>query len=290
MSKQRLHKLSGPAADAANLLLGLATNVPLVGIERSCKFSPGHLHRERLLLGQATDKLKQTPLYDAHVALRMPASAQATYEPDRQAANFMYLGFDGSDDQLTYRIYLEFPVNVAHHVDPATGQVSKALLARGYKWSALEGSACGHHDVTDYWWEPRLTVDQILRRLDALWSQQTDAPTAEGGMEREACRALTRHAIELARHRSNALDWMYLQATEPASTRQSFDLNLYQAELPLGELRDGLLALGAALRIPARDIDAFLATESTCCLGHLSGGLGRDGQTFLTVYYTDVDT
>jgi tryptophan halogenase len=289
VNPRRLHNLPPPAADAADRLLALAAATPLAGIERSCKFSRGSLHNERLLLGQSIDRLRQTPMFDAHLALGLPPTARTAYEHDRQAANFMYLGFDGGDQQLSYRIYLEFPVNMAQRANVPTGQINKALLARGYKWDAL-GSDVQHHDVTDYWWEPRLTVDQIRHRLDAIWSQQAPQPADEGSdAALDASRAVTRQAIELARQRSNALNWMYLEATEPNSTRHSFDLNLYEAELTLAELQEGLRTLAEALQIPSQDVDAFFQKESASSLGHLSGGLGRNGQPFLTVYYTDAD-
>jgi len=126
----RLHHLSGPAAQAADRLLGLASNVPLAGVERSCKLSRGVLSRERLLLGQARAQLAGTAMDIAHSTLGMPARAKPPYEQDHQRANFVYLGFDGTTDSLSYRIYLEFPVNLAHQYDPATGQMGKALLAR----------------------------------------------------------------------------------------------------------------------------------------------------------------
>jgi tryptophan halogenase len=256
-------------------MLGLASNVPLAGIERSCKFSQGGLSRERLLMGQAPDQLAGTPLALAHVTLDMPSGARSAYEHDYQRANFVYLGFDGTADSLSYRFYLEFPVNLAHQLDPATGQLTKALWARGYKWDAL-GPDQQKHDVTEYWWHPRLTVEQISRKVNALVSQQSDA-----------AKALTGKAIDLARLRSNALEWQFLEATEPASARHSFDLNLYQADVRLTELTAELTALGSTMGIPSDEVTAFMRDAGASTLGHVSGGLGRDGLPFITLYYAD---
>jgi len=224
----------------------------------------------------------------AHSTLGMPTRAKPSYEQDHQRANFVYLGFDGSTDSLSYRIYLEFPVNLAHQYDPATGQMGKALLARGYKWDALHPER-DLYDVTDYWWYPKLTVDQINLRLQALWSQQTDAPAAVADQTLDVTKALVGKAIDLARQRSNALDWQYLEACEPTSSRHSFDLNVYQADLHLAELAGELSALGDAMGIAADDMAAFIKDAGTSTLGHVSGGLGRDGLPFLTVYYADAE-
>ena len=284
----RLHHLSGQAAQAADRLLGLASNVPLAGVERSCKFSQGVLSRERLLMGQGRAQLAGTALERAHATLGMPASASSAYEQDHQRANFVYYGFDGSTAGLSYRIYLEFPVNLARQIDPATGQMTPALLARGYKWDALH-PARDQYDVTDYWWHPRLTVDQISMRLKALWAQQTDVPAALSAKALDASKALVNKAIDLARQRSNALDWQYLEASEPTTSRHSFDLNVYQADVRLSALTAELTALGDALAIPDDELAAFVTDAGASTLGHVSGGLGRDGLPFLTVYYADAD-
>lgn len=295
VSVTRLHQLTGPSAEAANRLLDLSANIPLAGIERSCKFGPGILSRERLLLGQTAALLAGTTLDAAPRFLKLPASAKLAYMQDRLRANFIYLGFDGSASSLSYRIYLEFPVNLAQQRDPATDQMAPALLARGYKWDALRPEL-DHYDATDYWWHPRLTVDQIHMRLAALWAQQPDgadappAAGADGGQATGAAQALVQRTIDLARARSNALNWQYLEVTEPASSRQSFDLNVYEANLRMAELEGEMRALAQALGIADADLTAFLKDTADATLGHVSGGMGRDGRPFMTLYYTEPDT
>ncbi|MGC4060139.1 MAG: hypothetical protein QM749_04515 [Aquabacterium sp.] len=292
MPVTRLHQLTGPRAEAANRLLDLTANIPLADIERSCKFSAGTLSRERLLLGQTAALLAGTTLDAAPRFLRLPPSAKLPYMQDRLRANFIYLGFEGSAQGLSYRIHLEFPVKLAQQLDAATGQMTPTLLARGYKWDALQPER-DHYDATDYWWHPRLTVDQIHMRLAALWAQQpgsdADTPSMPHTPALAAAQALVKRTIDLGRHRSNALDWQYLEVTEPASSHHSFDLNVYKADLRMAELAGEMRALAQALGIDDADVDAFLADTADATLGHVSGGLGRDGQPFLTVYYTTPD-
>lgn len=295
VSVKRLHQLTGPQAEAANRLLDLTANIPLAGVERSCKFGPGSLSRERLLLGQTSALLAGTTLDAAPRFLKLPASAKLAYMQDRLRANFIYLGFDGSAQGLSYRIYLEFPVNLAQQLDPATGLMAPALLARGYKWDALRPEL-DQYDATDYWWHPRLTVDQIQMRLKALWVPQplavvdgSSASESDGVHASSAAQALVQRTIDLARARSNALNWQYLEVTEPASSRQSFDLNVYEANLRMAELDGEVRALGQALGIAEANLNGFLQDTANATLGHVSGGLGRDGLPFLTVYYTDAE-
>jgi len=277
LTPTRFHDLTGAAALAADHLLALAADIPLAGIEQSCKFSEGALSPQRRLLGLPIERMGSTPLQNAHAVLGLPSSALPGFQLDRQRANFFYMGFDGAGQGLSYRFYLEFPVHLASHQGSATGGNPPALLARGYKWDALNAAA-STCDVTEYWWYPRLTLGQILSRVAPLQSPQDPAGAA--------AKALLDAAIDLARTRSSALEWVYLEATEAGGQRQSFDLNLYTAGITLAELSEPITALGQVLHIPNGDVTAFMRGAAGNTLGHVSGGLGRDGQAFLTLYHT----
>lgn len=268
-----LYDLTGPAADAADRLLALAKDVPLAGVERSCKFSAGRLDSNRLLLAQAPDLLAGTPLAEAHVSLGMPEHARADFERDLARANFVYLGFEGAAERLTYRIYLEFSVRLGPAQASMPAQAAPVLLARGYKWDALSSDR-PLVATSEYWWTPQLTASQIVKRLAEL--------TPPGG---DSANTLVLAAIDAARSRSNALDWTWLEVQEPGSPRQSHDLNLYEAQLRLDELAPSLQATAQRFSIDHACFERWLAHAGADTVGHVSGGLGRDGQPFVTVYH-----
>jgi tryptophan halogenase len=268
----KLHDLTGAPADAADRLLELAKDVPLAGIERSCKLAPHSLSHQRLLMANSPVALAGTPLAQAHLALQMPPSDIPAFEQDLALANFVYLGFDGTHDSLSYRIYLEFPVNLAHQHDPTTGRMTPALLARGYKWNALDAQA-QQVGTSEYWWEPRLTADQVLMRLTNLGAGDAQA------------HPLVHAAVAAARARSNALDWTWLEVSEPQSPRRSYDLNIYDAELTLNDLAEALRTTARQFDIDPAAFEAWLAQRGAETFGHVSGGIGRDGQAFVTVYH-----
>lgn len=293
LPSRRLHTLAGPAGDAADRLLALAAGVPLKGMERSCKLGAGSLSANRLLLGNTKQLIEASPLATAHVELGLPSASRAAFERDWQAANFVYFGFDGTAQALSYRIYLEFPVTLPQHSSPDAQ--APALLARGYKWNGLstDAGSAPTADTTEYWWHPRLTANQIVARIGRLWSApalgDTGSPLTESA-ERALGRArqIVNDAIDLARPRSSALQWTYLEVTEPGQPRLSFDLNLYSAGLTVSQIAPALRAAAAEWGIAADQADAFIASASPATLGHVSGGLDRTGAPFLTVYYDDL--
>jgi tryptophan halogenase len=78
---------------------------------------------------------------------------------------------------------------------------------------------------------------------------------------------------------------MLLEVKEEGSARRSFDLNLYPANLPVRAVMPAVEQLGAEFRIPASKIALALAPASGLSLGHIAGGLGRDGAPFATIYF-----
>ncbi len=270
----RLHTLTGAPGQAADHLLFLAKNVPLAGVEHSCKLNAKGLHTNRLMFGNDRDSLSISPLWAAHQQLRMPNASRAAYEQDLAVATHIYLGFEGGADNLSYRIYLEFPVNLTLHArDRSTGQVHPALLAKGYKWDALQGEAQAAAVCTHYHWYPRITTGEIEHKAGKL------------GARTEPLSTVFNAAVGAARLRSDALDWMYLEANEPGLLRQSFDVNLYSAKLHLQTLEPALQAACDHFGIAKADARQWLSEAGQATLGHVSGGTGRDGQAFLTVYY-----
>ena len=73
--------------------------------------------------------------------------------------------------------------------------------------------------------------------------------------------------------------------TEENTPRRSFDINVYNAKLQLKEVYPLLQKIYQHYSIPARDFHALYNQFRTKIIGHLSGGIGRDGKDFLTVYY-----
>ena len=80
-------------------------------------------------------------------------------------------------------------------------------------------------------------------------------------------------------------DLMLLEVREEGTVRHSFDLNLYPAELTVRSIAPVIEQLREDLGLPAGQLAAVFDTAHDLALGHISGGSGRDGAPFVTIYF-----
>lgn len=78
---------------------------------------------------------------------------------------------------------------------------------------------------------------------------------------------------------------MYLEVSEDNNPRASFDLNLHEAGIRIGEVGALLVQARDRYAIPAGEFDSLYGRVSAHRLGHLAGGISREGSDFLTLYY-----
>ena len=82
----------------------------------------------------------------------------------------------------------------------------------------------------------------------------------------------------------NRLMW-YLDVTEEGTPRLSFDIKTYRARLQLRHLQPLLRDACKYFNIPKQQFEAYLDTVKDHKFGHLSCGIGRDGEEYLTIYH-----
>ncbi len=235
------------------------------GLERSFKLAPGGVRDDRVIFGLRRDQLERGALLASCRALGMPDAYVSQLDAALPEANTVGFGFEGG----AYKVYLEFWNALRQRLAREPRNVEPATLFLGFKWPV---AADGAGAVARYICYPLLSLAAIAARLRALY----DAPEASPSLP--AALAI----LELAARRIGKDDsFVYVEAAEEGNPRKSFDLNLYKARLAVSELAAPLSGLarryGAA---PPADLFA-LARQ----LGHISGGRGRDGEDFLTVYY-----
>ena len=95
--------------------------------------------------------------------------------------------------------------------------------------------------------------------------------------------------LDIVSTRTTHKEVNYFEVTEENSKRKSFDINVYQADIQLEELYPLLLKMYRHYSIPSREFHAFYEPFKAKTVGHLSGGIGRDGKDFLTVYFGGKD-
>ncbi|GLS43623.1 tryptophan 7-halogenase [Methylobacterium brachythecii] len=258
-------------ARLADLVAGL--NQPF-GYERSVKASPAGLQIDRFLVSLHRTSLGLEP---GRVLDRLAAKL-AMPEPERReaatlidGADLLHLGHEDGPSGALYKLYVEWSART----DAAwrAGEGGEPLLVhRAYKWNP-HGSA--PPVVTLYHWPRVREPDQIAARMTSMAAGWGDV----GAGVLAAGYAMLRLAQEQG---TGAIH--FLEACEERGPRLSYDLNLYACGLTVATAEP---ILGPALKgmgIPATAVTATLAERRTESLGHLAGGVGRDGQPFLTVY------
>jgi len=243
------------------------------GFERSFKLSPGRLRGDRLILGVRSRLADPASLLAICERVGMPPEQCARFEQALPGANTVGFGFEGDERGGVYKVYLEYWEQLYERLRRDPRDVSPALLFLGFKWQA-QGEAAG--TVARYTCHPLLALGGIRQRLETLYGGRGDSPSLQ------ATYAILERAAPRLRRRDS---FVYVEAEEEGNPRKSFDLNLYKARLRVDDLRPALEDLGSQYGIPAASLDAATAPSTGRPFGHLSGGLGRDGRDFLTVYY-----
>ena len=258
------------AADLMNLVRGLAAPF---GLERSVKIVPGALLEDRFLVSlhrsafgaAAADRLRQ--MGDVLGAPPGFADAIAAAQAD---ADIIHFGYEGGPGPAIYKIYLEYASAVRRA--RAQNAPDPVLVHLAYKWTP---GAAGQGTVTRYSWTPCGSEAAIAERIERL------VPTGE------APRAL-RCGLDLLSRcagRSEPRQLFLMAVEEPGNPRRSYDINVYQAELHLRDIADLVGAAATEFAVPQSRVRALLERSGALALGHLSGGRGRDGEEFVTIYY-----
>jgi len=243
------------------------------GFEKSFKLARKSLREDRVILGVRSALATPEALLGACRDIGMPQPYLDAFARELGGANTVGFGYEGDGHGGVYKVYLEFWEKLRERVlrDPANRE--PALLFLGFKWEAGEG---GRAALARYTCHPLLSVRGILARLEALYEARSESPSLG------AARAI----LALAVRRIGGDDsFVYVEAGEEGNPRKSFDLNFYKAGLRVRDLLPALSALCREYSIAAAELERVETQAGGRAFGHLSGGLGRDGQDFLTVYY-----
>ncbi len=241
------------------------------GYERSFKMLQRQLLANRFLLGINTKDTTHDKLLDVCRRLDMPEAYIESFGAQLEHANVVFLGFEDNEPGCIYKVYLEFWESTIRRLQ---GKPNKkpALLHLGFKWRADDNS---QGTTSKYTWYPLLSVENILMRLSDIYEGYEDRTSVE----------VAEDIIKFAARRTDAGSLVYLEVSEQNNPRTSFDINLYQAACRLREIHPFLSRMREHYSIPADRFGRLYKLVANQLLGHLSGGINRDGKDFLTVYY-----
>lgn len=262
-----------PMAEAADWLrAAVGEMAPVHFHERSFRIAPGQLQANRFLLSinsrhLPADALQRSLAICQHLGL--PATLRASVEQAFSGAAHLHFGFEGEPGRVLCKLYLERQVS-GLEAARARELGEPVLQYTAFKWD----TATGEHVVSRYHWRAGLSVSEIGERIAA----QFDAADAQ-------LVAQAQGVLQIASQRLPAERLLYLEVSEAGQPRRSFDLNAYDANLPLRDLQAALFGMRDHFAVGPSRFQALYDQIKSKRFGHLAGGIHRDGRPFFNLYF-----
>ncbi|MBD3315798.1 MAG: hypothetical protein GF344_08435 [Chitinivibrionales bacterium] len=242
--------------------------------ERSCKVVGGSLHDNRFIVSFSKKALGADPrlrLSELTRSLAAPEPFAVSIRDGLGDASFVHVGFEEDAVGSLCKVYLENGADLRNAVETDERPRKPLLVHTAYKWCPQVHSVAA---VSHYHCDPMLTLDQVIGRLHKVF----------GG---KALPALDNWAA-IMRFVNDLIDiknFFFMEVSEADTPRQSFDLNVYDAELTVGEFAPLLTPLAQTLAVKENKWNTFLESRRDERLGHLAGGIHRSGKEFMTLYF-----
>ncbi|MEQ9407113.1 MAG: hypothetical protein RIK87_05280 [Fuerstiella sp.] len=247
------------------------SHLPLM-FERSLRLQPGTVEDRRALFSLPVAALGSDGLYEVLQICRVmssPESHQNAIQRFFHRAEFVHFGFECSGRALIGKCYLEL-------AEPTSldDQPTRQLIFLGFKWSATDDS---------------VAVVSRYRSLPCTgWQQIREAMLCHLPADLRPSVADLLHCLASPAdgRNSSTSELRLLAVTDEGSDRVSHDLNVYSLNCPAAGVADCLQAIGRQLHVDTTALDAWNCRYATATIGHLSTGLNRREQPFLTLYHT----
>ena len=246
------------------------------GLERSVKLSASGINTDRFLASLHKDSLGDDP----HAGLSRLARAMLLPEPfldmllgQLGEADIVHVGHEGGEAGA-YKLYLEFAERVRNvREQQQTARAEPELVHLSVKWRPGDPQSAA---VSRYFWPSAAReIPAIKARLAKLVGSAVGLPSVEAAME----------LIDAARRRCDDDEIFFMEVDEEGSARRSFDVNVYAADLTVSAIDAPILKLANSYLLDREAAKELLSRIGPLTLGHLSGGVGRNGKDFATVYF-----
>jgi tryptophan 7-halogenase len=259
-----------PAADLIRLVERLGAPY---GLERSVKVAPGVLFDDRCLISVHRSALGNAPVDRLAVIgreLSIPPDFANALASSMESADVVHFGHEGGPGVEVRKIYFEYASQARRAM--AAGSRDPVLVHLAYKWTPDRPES---RAVTRYTLTPCRTRGEVESRLHALM------PASEAPRALRCTLGLLSQVAGLA----DSGRLFLMEVEEAGNPRRSCDLNVYDAELRLGGIADLIAATISDFAAPPAQAQALFGGASNQALGHLSAGVGRGGEEFVTLYY-----
>ena len=249
------------------LLIGLGVE----GIEKSFKMSSESLLENRFIIAIHQPNKNQRQIINSCHKMGMPETCLESFKNYLPKANLVYFGLEEQAEYCVYKVYLEFWSQYLHKRSTIPGYNQHVTLHIGYKWNAEDNT---QNTIARYTLHPDLSLDQILQRVTNIYQDHPDT---------NAC-TIAKKIININAKVEGSL-FNFLEVEEEKNPRKSFDINLYEAGLLMNDIHDELRQAQIFYNISDDRFNALYQNIQHKKFGHLSGGIDKFDNDFMTFYY-----
>ncbi|MBD2449023.1 hypothetical protein H6G76_18050 [Nostoc sp. FACHB-152] len=255
---------------SAQRLLELITNLNVpYGYEQSLRICQQTLLGNRFLLSISKQSVGDNPhgrLLDLCSDLAMPEEFLTLSKQHLNLTRFVHFGFEENHSKSLYKVYLELD-------NPEdTNNCDRILLHLSFKWNPLNKS---DKVITKYYRYPALLVQDIVNKLSQVYPANAHSESL----------VISNSILEIAAKRSGDSGLSYLEVIEENNSRKSYDLNIYPARLRVRDIQHILVKMFRYYSIPENLFLPLYTQIKDKLLGHIAGGIHRNGQDFFNIYY-----
>lgn len=242
------------------------------GLERSVKMIAGALLADRYLLSLHRSALGMDPLrrlLSIVEPFAMPRDEEREVAAALETADVVHFGYERDETSEILKVYFEYAERTRAALEGRARPPVRVHIALKWDWRRPKRRTWTH-----YTWSGCRTRGEIEARLIEL-SPSTGSPAFAHSM------ALLARAASLAATE----EMLMMEVDEPGNPRRSWDINLYNSELTVGDVADLLEVAGGDFGLSLEQTRGVFAPQGAAALGHVSGGASRSGAEFLTIYY-----
>lgn len=243
--------------------------------ERSCEFLEKKLLGNRFLLGFEKGMIPWHPdekLVEICQRLGMPADFLDRFGENLPEASIVGFGFGEDEGTCMVKAYLEFGARFFRAIKSKPHDPDPYLSHLGFKWDAEDIT---RKALAKYTCHPNCSCEALLKRLSGDFY----------GLEGAGPFNMVKGILELASNKVSQDRFLYLDVKEENHPRSSFDINVYRANLRLRDVYPFLLGMGRHYSISEERFHALYEPVKEHILGHIAGGIDRDGRDFFTLYF-----
>jgi hypothetical protein len=260
----------------ADFLIGLIKELNVMyDFERSFKMSQRKMLWHRFLVVVDKNDIRGTSherVLSICERMGMPEDFFGMFKENLSQANPVDFGFEADEGSCIYKAYLDFLPQLRRGGDIKLNQTKPHIMFLGFKWDVLDPTKKA---LTKYTWYPSLSFEEIVEKLSDIYHSDKGRKSND----------LAEEFLGIISSRTTHDKVYYLDVSEEHGQRRSYDINAYSANLQLKELYPLMTKIWQYFSIPAEEFSDLYRQMETKIFGHFSGGMDREGNDFLTVYF-----